>query len=283
MEDSDARIGTDYIKFDDVSYMYSNASNKAISGINTTFKCGEFAVIIGPNGSGKSTLARHMNALLVPFSGVVTVDGMDTRNPVSVRDIRRRVGFVFQDPDNQLVGTTVEEDIAFGPENLGKDSSSIRESVGLSLELVGLSGLTKRPVHSLSGGQKQQLAIAGALAMKTECLVLDEPTSMIGPVGKRTIISLLKSIRKDLSMTVILVTHFMEEAVFADRVLVMEKGQIVMDGSPTNVFKCYHLLSRIGLELPGPAELSRRLRLNGVDLPDTVLTVEELVACLCQS
>lgn len=282
MGDSDARIGTEYIKFDDVSYMYNKASEKAISGINTTFKCGEFAVVIGPNGSGKSTLARHMNALLVPCRGVVTVDGIDTRNLDSVRDIRRRVGFVFQDPDNQLVGSTVEEDAAFGPENLGEDSASIRESVNLSLELVGLSGLNKCPVHSLSGGQKQQLAIAGALAMKTQCLVLDEPTSMIGPVGKRIIIRLLKSIQKELSMTVILVTHFMEEAVFADRVLVMEKGQIVMDGSPINVFKCHHLLAKIGLELPDPAELSRRLRLNGVDLPENVLTVDELVACLCQ-
>lgn len=238
--------------------------------------------MIGPNGSGKSTLARHINALLLPTSGTVTVDGMDTGNPLHIPEIRRRVGFVFQNPDNQLVGTTVEEDIAFGPENLGRDPASIRESVRSAMDLTGIGDCARRPPHMLSGGQKQLLAIAGALAMNTRCLVLDEPTSMIGPAGRQSVMGLIRKLRSDLNMTLVMVTHLMEEAVFADRVLVIDRGRVVMDGTPAEVFGSYSLLSGIGLDLPGPAELSRRLREYGLDLPDQVLTVDELVTCLCR-
>ncbi len=223
-----------------------------------------------------------MNGLLLPTSGTVTVDGMDTRDPSLLTEIRRRVGFVFQNPDNQLVGTTVEEDIAFGPENLGMSPDSIRESVRFAMRVTGLEGLAGRPPHTLSGGQKQLLAIAGALAMKTECLVLDEPTSMLGPAGRRSVLNLLRKLRENLNLTLVLVTHFMEEAVFADRILLVDGGRIVMDGAPAEVFGSGSRISSVGLELPGPAELAGRLRAYGLDLPDPVLTLDDLVTCLCR-
>lgn len=238
--------------------------------------------MIGPNGSGKSTLARHINALLLPASGSVTVDGMDTRLPSNLAEIRRRVGFVFQNPDNQLVGATVEEDIAFGPGNLGLSPDSIREAVAFAINAVGLEGMAGRPPHTLSGGQKQLLAIAGALAMKTRCLVLDEPTSMLGPAGRRSVLQLVRRLNREMNLTVVLVTHFMEEAVFAGRVLVMDRGRIVLSGPPEEVFRSGPLLPSIGLELPGPAELAGRLRDYGLELPDPVLTVDDLVDCLCR-
>jgi len=271
-----------YISFRDVVFRFSNGSANVLKGISFSIRRRSFTAIIGPNGSGKSTLARHTNGLLVPTAGEVSVDGMDTRISANIPEIRRRVGFVFQNPDNQLVGTTVEEDIAFGPENLGMQPSTIKESVEFALEVTGLKHLAGRPPHMLSGGQKQQLAIAGAVAMKTECLVLDEPTSMLGPEGKRSVMELLKKVKRDLNMTLLVVTHFMEEAVFADRILVIDDGRLVMDGTPQQVFKSRSLLSGIGLELPGPAELSGRLRDGGVPLPDPVLTVDELVECLCR-
>ncbi len=271
-----------YISFKDVVFRFSNDLANVLNGISFSIRRGSFTAIIGPNGSGKSTLARHTNGLLVPTAGEVSVDGMDTRISANIPDIRRRVGFVFQNPDNQLVGTTVEEDTAFGPENLGMHPSTIKESVEFALEVTGLAELAGRPPHMLSGGQKQQLAIAGALSMKTECLVLDEPTSMLGPTGKRSVMELLIRIKRDLNMTLVVVTHFMEEAVLADRILVIGDGRIVMDGTPQQVFKSRSLLLDIGLELPGPAELSGRLREIGVPLPDPVLTVDELVECLCR-
>lgn len=262
-------------------YRYGGASGNALDGITTTIKKGGLTAVIGANGSGKSTLARHINALLLPKEGTVTVAGMETGNLLSIPEIRRRVGFVFQNPDNQLVGTTVEEDIAFGPQNTGQSAASIKESVQFAIEVAGLKELAKRPPHMLSGGQKQQLAIAGAVAMRTECLVLDEPTSMLGPAGRRSVVELIKKLITNLKMTVVLVTHFMEEAVFADRVLVISKGRIVMDGAPAEVFKSGSLLSGMGLDLPGPEDLAGRLRAYGLDLPAPVLTVDELVACLC--
>ncbi|MFZ5634498.1 MAG: energy-coupling factor transporter ATPase [Bacillota bacterium] len=265
-----------------MTFSYGGAAGHALDGITAAIDRGGFTAVIGPNGSGKSTLARHINGLLLPLAGSVTVAGMDTRNPRCIPEIRRRVGFVFQNPDNQLVGATVEEDIAFGPENLGHSPASIRESVDFAMEVAGIKDLAGRAVHTLSGGQKQQLAIAGALAMRTECLVLDEPTSMLGPAGRRAVMDLIRKLAAGLGMTVILVTHFMEEAVFAGRVLVLHRGRIVMDGTPAEVFKSYGLLSGMGLELPGPADLARRLRMYGVTLPDPVLTVDELVTCLCR-
>ncbi|MHB8916753.1 MAG: energy-coupling factor transporter ATPase [Desulfocucumaceae bacterium] len=265
-----------------MTYRYGGTAGSALDGITTTVRRGQFTAVIGPNGSGKSTLARHMNALLLPSSGTVTVDGMDPAIPGNIPEIRRRVGFVFQNPDNQLVGTTVEEDIAFGPENLGRDPASIRDAVDFALEATGLGELAGRPPHMLSGGQKQLLAIAGALAMKTGCLILDEPTSMLGPSGRRSVMNIVRRLKKDLKITVVLVTHLMEEAVLADRVLVLHRGRVAAEGTPAEVFSSGSPLPGIGLELPGPVELAGRLRQYGVELPDPVLTVDELVACLCR-
>ena len=199
-----------------------------------------------------------------------------------IPEIRRRVGFVFQNPDNQLIGATVEEDIAFGPENMGYSPSSIREAVEYALVVTGLKDLANRPTHFLSGGQKQQLAIAGAVAMKTDCLILDEPTSMLEPAGRSSVLRLLKRIINELKITVVLVTHFMEEAVLADRVLVMAGGGIALDGTPSEVFRSNGKMEEIGLSPPGPAELARLLGKYGVVLPEPVLTVEQLVTCICK-
>lgn len=274
--------GDDYIRFTGVKYRYSGSSRNALDGVDAIIKRGRFTAVVGPNGSGKSTLARHMNGLLLPGAGTVTVDGMDTGDPSNIPEIRRRVGFVFQNPDNQLVGTTVEEDIAFGPENLGLAPPSIKESVIFAMGVTGIGGLAGRPPHTLSGGQKQQLAIAGALAMRTECLVLDEPTSMLGPAGRRSVMDLIRKLKNELNITLVLVTHFMEEAVFADRLLVIDKGRMVMEGSPREVFGTRSLLEAVGLELPGPEEMAGRLRAYGLSLPEPVLTVDELVTCLCR-
>ncbi|HBV96136.1 MAG TPA: energy-coupling factor transporter ATPase [Desulfotomaculum sp.] len=269
------------MSFRNVVYRYGNNSNNVLNGITADISRGEFVAVIGPNGSGKSTLARHINGLLVPSEGQVTVDGMDTREPESIPEIRRRVGFVFQNPDNQLVGTTVEEDIAFGPENTGTSPEDIRESVDFAMTVAGLRELAGRPPHMLSGGQKQQLAIAGVVAMKTGCLVLDEPTSMIGPAGRRSVMGLLSRLKEEFNMTLVLITHHMEEAVFADRVMVTVEGHIAAEGTPREVFRSTSALYGMGLELPGPVELSNRLRALGLTLPDPVLTVDELVSCLC--
>ncbi len=274
--------GAPLICFVGVTHRYPGASSTALDGINLSIEKGLFTAVIGPNGSGKSTLARHMNALLLPTAGRVTVDGMDTGDPRNAPEIRRRVGFVFQNPDNQLVGTTVEEDIAFGPRNIGLCPAEIKEVVCYSMEAAGLGEMARQPPHMLSGGQKQQLAIAGAMAMKPRCLVLDEPTSMLGPAGRRSVLELVKKLNSEQCMGVVLVTNFMEEAVFADRVLVVHGGRILLDGTPADVFKCDSLLAGIGLELPGPAELSRRLADYGIDLPGPALTVDELVGYLCR-
>lgn len=236
--------------------------------------------IIGPNGSGKSTLARHFNALLLPTRGTVTVNGLSTADPANRWEIRCRVGMVLQNPDNQLVAAVVEEDVAFGPENLGLPPEEVRRRVDRALALVGLGEQRLRPPHSLSGGQKQRLAIAGALAMKPSCLVLDEPTAMLDPAGRREVIQTLLSLNREEGLTVVLVTHFMEEAVLADRVWVLSGGRLVLEGTPAQVFSHREALQKIGLALPGPAELAWRLRNSGWPVPDGILTLDDLFACL---
>ena len=263
-------------------YRYPGAACNALDDVQVGVRRGSFTAVIGLNGSGKSTLARHMNGLLVPGAGAVVVDGLNTGDPRNIPEIRRRVGFVFQNPDNQLVGATVEEDIAFGPENLGLSPASIREAVDYALEVTGLAGLAQRPTQALSGGQKQLLAIAGSLAMRTRCLVLDEATAMIGPAGRRRILDLIKKLVNQFSMTLVLITHFMEEAVLADRVLVMHRGRIIMEGTPAQVFRSGSLLTGTGLALPGPADLACRLRSYGLNLPDPVLSLDELVDSICR-
>lgn len=242
---------------------------------------GEFLAIVGANGSGKSTLARHLNALLLPGSGSVTVGGLDTSVEENLWDIRRRVGMVFQNPDNQLVAALVEEDVAFGPENLGLDSAEVRRRVDQVLLWMDLEALRHRAPHLLSGGQKQRMAVAGVLVMQPDCLVLDEPTAMLDPAGRKDLMVTIQRLCREEGVTVVLITHFMEEAVPADRIWILHEGTIALAGTPREIFQQGSKLAAFNLELPGPAELAERLRRSGILLPAGILTVEELVQSLC--
>ncbi len=244
---------------------------------------GQMVAIVGRNGSGKSTLARHLNGLLLPQQGRVLVGGLDTRDETHLWEIRRQVGMVFQNPDNQLVATTVEEDVAFGPENLGLPPEEIRRRVDRALELVGMSAYRRSPPHRLSGGQKQRVAIAGVLAMRPACIVLDEPTSMLDPRGQREVLATLQELRRTLRVAVVYITHRMEEAVGADWLVVMERGRIVMEGPPREVFDRAARLEELDLEVPPVVRLARELRRGGLPLRPGILTADELVNELCPS
>jgi len=252
-----------------------------LKGIDLEIKAGDFLAVIGPNGSGKSTLARCFNALLFPTKGEVLVAGMSTLNPDSVIDIRRLVGMVFQNPDNQIVAATVEEDVAFGPENLGVPSREIRQRVDQALQTLGLTGLRRHEPHLLSAGQKQRLAIAGVLAMRPRCLVLDEPTAMLDPQGRQEVIASVKQLQQQ-GITIVYVTHFMEEALQADRVCVLNQGRISLLGSPREVFTRVDDLYRMGLEAPTVARLAYALRQRRINLSQ-VMEPEELVHELWKS
>ncbi|KHO63401.1 cobalt transporter ATP-binding subunit [Thermoanaerobacter sp. YS13] len=253
-----------------------------LKDINLQFEKGQFIGIIGHNGSGKSTLAKHFNALLLPTKGKVFVKGMDTKDTNRLWDIRQTAGLVFQNPDNQIVAAIIEEDVAFGPENLGIPPDEIRKRVEYALKAVGMWEYKDYPPHMLSGGQKQRVAIAGIIAMKPECIILDEPTAMLDPIGRREVISTIKKLNKEERITVILITHFMEEVVDADRVIVMDDGKIVLDGTPKEVFKEIELLKKIGLSVPQVTELAYQLKREGFDVPLDILTVEEMVEFLCR-
>jgi len=268
------------IDVDNVVFEYTGSQGqkvRALDSVSLQISRGEFLAIIGHNGSGKSTLAKHLNGLLVPGSGRVIVNGKCTGNPEDLWSIRQMVGMVFQNPDNQLVATTVEEDVAFGPENLGIPPQEIAERVREALKAVGLSGFELRAPHRLSGGQKQRVAIAGVLAMKPECIVLDEPTAMLDPAGRREVLETVRKINREEGKTVVLVTHFMGEAAAADRVVVLFRGQIVMDGTPREVFSRAGRLRELDLDVPTGALIADKLRRKGVDVPDSVLTVDQLV------
>lgn len=254
----------------------------ALRGVNLTINQGEFLVIIGHNGSGKSTLAKHLNALLLPHQGRVMVNGKDTRDKDSLWEIRQMVGMVFQNPDNQLIATTVEEDVAFGPENLGVESAQIRRNVDEALSSVGMSMHMKRAPHLLSGGQKQRVAIAGIVAMRPKILVLDEPTAMLDPSGRKEVMDTITRLNKEEGLTVVHITHFMEEAAAADRVIVMEEGQIVMEGKPKEVFTQVEKLKVLRLDVPPMTELRDCLVKEGVNLSEGILTLDEMVVALCQ-
>lgn len=256
---------------------------KAVAGVSLTIAKGEFVVIIGHNGSGKSTLAKHLNGLLLPTKGRVLVDGLDTRQPENMWEIRRRVGMVFQNPDNQLVATTVEEDVAFGPENLGVPPQEIRQRVDEALELVRMSEFKLKEPHLLSGGQKQRVAIAGVIAMRPDYLVLDEPTAMLDPQGRQEVMSTVLRLNKEEGLGVIHITHYMDEAVNADRIIVMEHGKIEIAGKPREVFAQVEKLKQLRMDVPQMTELASLLRQGGMDIPPDVLTVEEMVKCLCGS
>ncbi len=245
--------------------------------MNIDIKAGEFVAIVGHNGSGKSTLARHLNALLIPSGGTLWVKGLDTSKPENVWDIRQTAGMVFQNPDNQLIATVVEEDAAFGPENLGVPSAEIRNRVEAALSNVGMLDFALSAPHSLSGGQKQRVAIAGVLAMRPACIVLDEPTAMLDPSGRREVMETITKLNTEDGITVILITHFMEEAVRAGRVLVMNGGRVEMDGTPHEVFRRADELKALRLDIPQISALAQTLRQRGLPLSDRILTVEDFL------
>ncbi|MGI6605768.1 MAG: energy-coupling factor transporter ATPase [Peptococcia bacterium] len=273
------------IRINDLEHWYINAqglNRQALKGINLQIRPGEFVAVIGHNGSGKSTLAMHLNALLVPDQGSVIINGMDTRKPELLWDIRQQVGMVFQNPDNQLIATVVEDDVAFGPENLGIEPVQISHLVDESLRIVDMSAYRKQAPHLLSGGQKQRVAIAGILAMKPNVMVLDEPTAMLDPAGRAEVMQTVLKLNQEENLTIILITHFMEEAILADRVVVMEEGNIVMDGGPREVFAQVEKIKALGLDVPPMMELRNQLNQAGVQLPADILTVEEMVVALCR-
>lgn len=264
------------------SYNTPKGQTKALDNIDLEIRKGEWIAVIGANGSGKSTLARHLNALLLPETGSVTVDGMDTRSSEMIWKIRQKVAFVFQNPDNQLIATTVEEDVAFGPENLGIPSEKIVERVAYALKAVGMEEHRQSAPHLLSGGQKQRVAIAGALAMKPDYLVMDEATSMLDPQGRIEVLSTLKRLNQELGLTIIYITHFMEEVVLAHRVAVLEKGKIKMTGTPKEIFKLGDELVRTGLDVPEITQLAGKLKKGGWLADQAILTLDEMVDSLCQ-
>ena len=251
-----------------------------LDGLTLSIRPGEFVAVLGHNGSGKSTLAKHFNAILLPSGGKVYVDGMDTCDEAQLLDIRRQVGMVFQNPDNQIVASVVEEDVAFGPENLGIPSAEIRERVDAALAAVGMADYARHAPHLLSGGQKQRVAIAGVLAMRPKCVVLDEPTAMLDPVGRREVLDTVKRLNTEAGITVVLITHHMDEAAQADRLIVMHDGHIMADDSPAQVFQNVDGLRSLGLEVPEPVALLYELRQAGVDVPLTALTVDECAQVL---
>lgn len=254
----------------------------ALRGVSVSVRRGEFIVVLGHNGSGKSTFARHVNALLQPSGGSMWIEGMNTAQEDKIWLIRQKAGMIFQNPDNQMVASIVEEDVAFGPENLGMQPERIRLNVQQALEAVGMSRYRKSVPTRLSGGQKQRIAIAGVLAMQPECIVLDEPTAMLDPKGRREVMDTLWKLNREQHMTVIHITHYMEEAVNADRIIVMDHGQVVMEGTPREVFPQVEVLRSYGLDVPPMTELAYRLRQSGVDVPADILTTQEMVSALCR-
>ncbi|MFR4001494.1 MULTISPECIES: energy-coupling factor transporter ATPase [Clostridia] len=263
-------------------YVTIDSKFKAIDDLSLEVKQGEFVAIIGHNGSGKSTLSKNLNAILVPTQGDIYIDGMNTKDESKLWNIRQTAGMVFQNPDNQIVATIVEEDVAFGPENLGVEPTLIRERVEDALKSVGIYELKDRQPHLLSGGQKQRVAIAGIIAMRPKCIIFDEATAMLDPSGRKEVMNVIKKLNKEENITTLHITHYMEEAVQADRVVVVDKGKKLLEGTPKEVFKNVDLLKEIGLDVPYMTELASLLREEGLDLDDDILTVDEMVDKLCQ-
>ena len=259
-----------------------SGKNQVLKEISLEVQKGEWIAILGHNGSGKSTFARHINALLTPEEGTIWVDGIDTRNEDQIWEVRRLAGMIFQNPDNQMIASVIEEDVAFGPENLGVDPKEIRARVDAALAAVDMRQYADRSPNKLSGGQKQRIAIAGVLAMKPECIVLDEPTAMLDPSGRREVMDTLERLNKDEKITILHITHYMEEAARADRVIVIDHGEAVLHGTPKEVFSQVDTMKQLGLDVPQMTELAHCLRKDGFPLPADIMTVEQMVEALCQ-
>lgn len=273
------------IKIENLKHYYTDVDGntvKALDGVSLEIEQGEFVAVIGANGSGKSTMARHINALLLPTEGKLLVDGMDTSDEEQLWKIRQHVGMVFQNPDNQIVAAIVEEDVAFGPENIGVPQEEIRPRVERALAAVGMSDYAKHAPHLLSGGQKQRVAIAGIMALEPKCIVLDEPTAMLDPQGRKEIVATVTKLNKEKKITIVYITHYMTEALAADRVVVMEKGHIRFMGTPKEIFSRVDELEQLGLEAPLAAKVASELRKSGMKLPQDIITDEELAQALCQ-
>ena len=273
----------DMIKAENVLYTYEDGDTQILQGISLAVRKGEFLCILGHNGSGKSTLAKLLGGLFTPTGGKVEVCGMDTSDEKNEINVRKNVGMVFQNPDNQIVATIVEDDVAFGPENLGLPREEIRKRVDKALEITDMTAFKKSEPHKLSGGQKQRIAIAGMLAMRPEILILDEPTAMLDPMGRREVMRSVESLCRNDGMTVVHITHFMEEAILADRVAVMSEGQIIMQGTPREVFSQQERLRELALDVPQMTSLAHSLIRHGADLPPDILTIEELADRICPS
>lgn len=277
----DGKLNNAIVDVKNVEFLYEETEEtggtRVLKDVSLQVKRGEFVVILGHNGSGKSTLAKHLNAILVPDKGKVMIEDFDTSDEKLMFDIRQRVGMVFQNPDNQLVATIVEEDVAFAPENLGVPQKEIRERVDYALDAVNMTEFKEHAPHMLSGGQKQRIAIAGVLAMKPDILVMDEPTAMLDPSGRREIMETVKKLNKNEGMTVVMITHFMEEAAQADRVVVIDHGRIMMEGTPKEVFSKVDEIKRIGLDVPQATELVYILNKSGFDFESGILTADECV------
>ncbi|MGO1469927.1 MAG: energy-coupling factor transporter ATPase [Tissierella sp.] len=272
------------IEMKDVVFEYKSYMEEenliAVDHVNLTVKKGEFLVVLGHNGSGKSTLAKMMNGLLLPNSGDISVLGMNTKNEEKIWDIRQKAGMVFQNPDNQIVATIVEEDVAFGPENQGIPSKEIRKRVDDALEIVEMTSYKKHAPHLLSGGQKQRVAIAGILAMNPDCIIFDEPTSMLDPSGRAEVMETIKRLNKEQGKTIILITHYMDEAVQADRIVVMSDGQLKIEGTPKEVFKEVEKIKELGLDVPQVTELAHEIQKSGISIDEDILSIEELLNIL---
>ena len=272
-----------FIEVNNLTHIYGKGTEQefcALKNVSFTIEEGEFVAILGANGSGKSTMARHLNGLLQPTEGECMINGLDTKKPEDIWAIRRQVGMVFQNPDNQLIAGVVEDDVAFGPENLGMEPAKIRQQVTESLKAVGMENFRKFAPHLLSGGQKQRVAIAGALAMNTNCLILDEATAMLDPQGRKEVMATVERLHQERGLTLIVITHFMDEAAKADRVLVMEKGQLVQSGKPQEIFADAPRMHKLGLAVPLAVELAWQLRQGGLQLSHDILSADDLIAAL---
>ncbi len=274
---------SDIIKTENLRFSYTTAEGLAptvLDGVDLNIEKGSFVAVLGHNGSGKSTLAKHLNAILLPSGGKVYVNGTDTFDEEKLLDIRRTIGMVFQNPDNQIVANVVEEDVAFAPENLGVPPAEIRRWVDVALKAVGMYEFREHAPHLLSGGQKQRIAIAGVIAMEPECIVLDEPTAMLDPIGRADVLRTIKQLNREKGVTVVIITHHMDEAAQADRLVVMAKGKVVADGTPKEVFQDVEGLKAVGLTVPDTTELLYQLRQAGLDVPLDALSDEECAQAL---